>query len=189
MPLWRFSRRGGPANKFSFARLPAAAKMLSQISRFRGSITLSPKSSSLKISGSQPTLESNSFSICVVDLVERMPSSGLNVRECVAACGCDGALAIAALPSRLPSEILSRRVVGQPGGRSLRAVVERSGWHHRPRYEPRGPVLDHSQPRRRHGGPIRGVGRCWARSRGLEDIRWAANDRGMAALPGRPDQW
>ena len=29
----------------------------------------------------------------------------------------------------------------------------------------------------------------WARSRGLEDIRWAANDRGVAALPGRPDQW
>jgi hypothetical protein len=25
--------------------------------------------------------------------------------------------------------------------------------------------------------------------RGLEDIRWAANDRGVAALPGRPDQW
>ena len=24
--------------------------------------------------------------------------------------------------------------------------------------------------------------------RGLEDIRWAANDRGVAALPGRPDQ-
>jgi len=86
--------------------------------------------------------------------------------------------------STCPRPGLSRRVVGQPGGRSLRAVVERNGWHHGPRYEPRGSVLDHWQPRRRHAGPIRGVGRCWAGSRGLEDIRWAANDRGVAAFPG-----